>query len=202
MTTSACVVLLPGFSRRAENLQVMSALCADQGWEPIPVTLAPRALAPLYMSRARLRHVSGDILRRCAGRPIVVVGHSAGGAAGCFIARCLAEAGADVRGLVLADGVDSPNGLIRQNLPELRGLRVSAVGAEPSPCNRHGRLGESLRAVPWVHRVDVPGAGHGDFEGHGIAIYRRACGDTSSEETSDRYRRAVVREVAACLGPS
>ena len=107
-----------------------------------------------------------------------------------------------MRGLVLADGVDSPNGLIRQNLHQLRSLRVSAVGAEPSACNRHGRLGESLRALSWVHRVNVPGAGHGDFEGHGTAIYRRACGDTSSEETSDIYRRAVVREVAACLEPS
>lgn len=189
------VILLPGFSRRAEHTALMAQLCRERGWIPLPVTLAPRALAPLYMSTTRLRAVARDIGRRSPGSPIVVVGHSAG----CFITAFL-RGKADVRGLVMADGVDSPNGLIRRYLPELISLRVSAVFADPSPCNRNGKLESEIGAYPWVRCVHIPCAGHGDFEGNGIAIYTRACGDRSTPDTSRRFRDEVVCQVERVLG--
>lgn len=188
------VVLLPGFSRQAEHTAAMADLCRERGWTAVPVTLAPRALAPIYMSTTRLRAVARDIVRSSSGSPVVVVGHSAGASAGCFISAFL-RGKADVRGLVMADGVDSPNGLIRRYLPDLSSLRVSAVFADASPCNRNGKLENEIGAYPWVRYVHVLGARHGDFEGNGIAIYTRVCGDRSTPDTSRRFRDELVRQV-------
>ena len=65
--------------------------------------------------------------------PFVLVGHSAGAAAACFIARLLAEGeSTSLNGLVLIDGVSSPNHLIRRSLPFLASTPVAAVLAPPS----------------------------------------------------------------------
>lgn len=195
---SPCVVLVPGFSRSARHTTVMAELCEERGWRAIPISTAPRALAPLYMSTARLRGIAHDLVRASAGNPMVVVGHSAGSAAGCFLVAMLRGA-SDVRGLVMVDGVDSPNGLIRRFLPSLESLRVSAVFADPSPCNRNGKLEAEIERFPWVHCVHVPGAGHGDFEGHGLPMYTRVCGDRSSPAVSQRFRDEVLRQVERVL---
>ncbi len=123
---------------------------------------------------------------------MVIAGHSAGGAAGTYLAACLRGAGADVRGLVLIDGVDSPNHLIERALPTLIDLRITAVLAPPSPCNRHSLLEQWLADYPSVRVEVVPGAGHGDIEGAGIAVYRRMCQDTSDAQTADRFLAAVL----------
>lgn len=189
------VIALPGFTRGPEHLGRLAQACEDAGWSCVRPLLAPRWLPVLYMDRRRLQGIATRILAEESGLPLVIVGHSAGAAAGCYLARVLLAQGADVRGVVLVDGVDSPSHLIRRSLPHLRGLRVAAVLAPPSPCNRQGALAAYLRDVPWV-RVDVvEGAGHGDIEGAGVPIYRRACGDASDEATADRVLDAVLAAI-------
>lgn len=130
--------------------------------------------------------------RHPVGSRVVVAGHSAGAAAGCQLARRLVAQGVEVGGLVLIDGVESPNHLIARNLPHLGGLRVAAVLGPPSPCNRRGALQDYLTSYPDV-RVDVvPKAGHGAIEGSGIGVYRRACGDMTDAPTADVFLATVV----------
>jgi dienelactone hydrolase len=137
---------------------------------------------------------------KAAEAPIVVVGHSAGAAAGVYITARLRDIGADVRGLVIVDGVDSPNHLIHRHLSELAGLRVAAVLAPPSPCNRQGLLAANLQDRPEVRIEIVPGAGHGDIEGAGVSMYRRVCKDFSSAETAARFRDRVRLSIEWVLG--
>lgn len=193
------VVVLPGFSRRARDVEVFVEECSGHGWDVLALTLAPRVLAPLYMSTRRLRRIARTVAQRGVGRPIVIVGHSAGAAAGCFLARELARGGSDVRGLVMADGVDSPNHLIAHTLPDLENLRVSAVLAPPSPCNRQGELARILSAFPWVSVSLVKGAGHGNFEGADVALYRRVCRDDSTAEVARGFRMRVREQIHRVL---
>lgn len=194
------VIVLPGFSRRARDVDVFVGECSGWGWDVHALTLAPPVLAPLYMSTRRLRRIARSVAQNCAEKPIVIVGHSAGAAAGCFLACELAHAGSDVRGLVMADGVDSPNHLIARTLPDLEGLRVSAVLAPPSPCNRQGELARMLSAVPWVRASLVDGAGHGNFEGADIPLYRRVCRDDSTAEVARGFRQRVREDIRWVLG--
>jgi dienelactone hydrolase len=152
------------------------------------------------MFPSHLRAIADSMRLQAAGAPIVIVGHSAGAAAGVYITARLRYLGADVRGLVIVDGVDSPNHLIRRNLSKLSGLRIAAVLAPPSPCNRQGLLATDLREQPEVRVEIVPGAGHGDIEGAGISMYRRVCKDSSSAETAARFRDRVRASVEWVLG--
>ncbi len=185
------VVALPGFTRGPSHLDRLARAVNDVGLRCVRPALAPRWLPVLYMSRSRLR----DVARRLIDGGVtsaVIVGHSAGAAAGTYLAAYLRHIGVDVRGLVLVDGVDSPNHLIASTLPELGDLPVAAILAPPSPCNRNGALQRFLLDVPGVQVAVIDGAGHGDIEGAGRGIYRRACGDTSDADTADEVLRAVV----------
>ncbi|MBI1350691.1 MAG: hypothetical protein GC156_06190 [Actinomycetales bacterium] len=188
------VVALPGFTRGPRNLDAFASECAAAGLACVRPSLAPRWIPVLYMVPSRLRRMATSLGGRLTG-PVIVAGHSAGAAAGSYLAARVRQADVDLRGLVLIDGVDSPNRLIAKSLPALEGLRVAAVVAPPSPCNRHGALDSSLAQFPWVRRWFVPGAGHGDIEGAGLHIYRRACGDTSDEATANRFRASVMEAV-------
>ena len=95
----------------------------------------------------------------------------------------------------MIDGVDSPNHLIERSLPRLIDLRVSAVLAPPSPCNRQGLLNRRLADFPSVRAEVIAGAGHGDIEGAGITVYRRLCKDASDAETADRFLTAVITAI-------
>lgn len=152
----------------------------------------------------RRGHLDG-LAARLAGQltsPVVIAGHSAGAAAGCYLATSLMNRDVDVAGVVLIDGVDSPNHLIRETLPQLRELRVGAVLAPASPCNRQGALAQFLSGYPWVRSTFVEGAGHGDIEGAGIGVYRRACKDTSDQATADRFLQAVMEMITWCAYPT
>ena len=198
MTTPA-VVALHGFTRSPQNLQRLADACSARGWACVRPALAPRMLPALYMDRRRLTGLAGRLAPSLAGREVAVVGHSAGAAAGTFLAGALLDAGVDVRGLVMVDGVDSPNHLIARGIDRLEGLSVSAVLAPASRCNRDGALGRFLAAYPWVRSETVAGAGHGDIEGAGIGIYRRACGDDSDAATVDRVMAAVLAGIGRAL---
>lgn len=200
VTARPLVIALPGFTRGAEHLARLARACNDAGFDCVRPLLAPRWVPVLYMLRPRIRQVAGRLAPQAIGRPVVVAGHSAGAAAGCALALELRRLGADVRGVVLIDGVDSPNHLIADCLPELEDVRLAAVLAPPSPCNRDGALGRMLVDVPQA-RVDlVDGAGHGDVEGAGVTIYRRACKDTSDEATAELFLRTVVDAISWAAG--
>lgn len=162
--------------------------------------LAPRWLPVLYMVPSRLHDIARRIAREAGERPIVVAGHSAGGSAGVAIAAELIAEHANIRGLVLIDGVESPNHLIARRLPELEGLRIAAVLAPPSPCNRQAQLEGYLAGFPWVRSEVVAGAGHGDIEGAGIGVYRKACKDASDEATADLFLSRVIEAIRWALG--
>lgn len=192
MPDDLIVIALPGFTRQPRHLRRMAAACERRGWVTLTPSLAPRWWPTRYMNRAHLRHLANGLADHAEGGPVVIAGHSAGASAGTYLAKVLRDLAIDVRGLVLIDGVDSPNHLIARTLPALQDLRIAAVIAPPSPCNRSGRLAQSLTSFPEV-RVDlIDGAGHGDIEGPGIAVYRRACKDTSDEATAQRFIDAVL----------
>lgn len=198
--TRPIVVALPGFTRGPQHLERLAGACEAAGWACERPMLAPRWLPVLYMVPSRLHGIAGRIARAAGDRPIVVAGHSAGGAAGTAIAADLISLHANIRGLVLIDGVDSPNHLIAHRLPDLAQVRVAAVLAPPSPCNRQGALEGFLSGHPWVRREMVPGAGHGDIEGAGIAVYRRACRDASDAATVDLFLERVMAAIAWAFG--
>lgn len=131
----------------------------------------------------------------CLAEPVVVVGHSAGAASGSWMVPTLLNAGVNIAGLVFVDGNDSPNHLIERAWADLATVPIRAVMAPPNPCNRHGRLTTFLEARRPGSVVVIPGAGHGDLEMAGSAVYRRACKDRSGADEWARVQSAVL----ACI---
>ena len=160
-------------------------------------TVAPRWLPILMNDRRHLDRLARSLIAsdRLAG-PVVIVGHSAGAASGTWIAPRLIDAGIEVRGLVYVDGNDSPNHLIERAWKDVTRVPIRAVMAPPNPCNRQGRLTSFLRARRPGSVLVVPGAGHGDIEMTGAAVYRRACADRSGPT----QWAAVQDAVLACIG--
>ena len=105
-------------------------------------------------------------------------------------------------GLVLIDGVDSPNHLIKRSLPFLTSTPVAAVLAPPSRCNRNVPLQHLLTSMPWISVDVIDGTGHGDIESGAVAIYRRICGEELSTETAALQLRAVMHHIETMRGPS
>ena len=176
------VVLLHGFGRSPAALTDVAKRLTAQGARAV----GPHLSAwwwPTGMNNTRhLTRVAAELAAMGCSQPLVVLGHSAGGAAGAWIAAALRDRGVPVAGLVLVDGVESPVGSLRRSWPRLRGVPVTALCGPPSPCNRRGALEGWLRqreADPqWpVDVVRVEGMGHGDIEGVGVGVYRRWCGD-------------------------
>jgi pimeloyl-ACP methyl ester carboxylesterase len=187
------VVALHGFTRGPEHLTAFSEACQRRGWSCLRPALAPRWLPVLMNERRHLGHVARRLVASGhLGGPVVIVGHSAGSAAGSWIAPLLIKDGVDVRGLVFVDGNDSPNHLIEKAWPEIRGLGIRAVMAPPSPCNRQGRLTDFLRERGESNVVVIPGAGHGDLEMSGAVVYRRACGDASDRSAWHAVQEATL----------
>jgi len=177
---SLTVLALHGFARQPRHLTSFSEACQRLGWACLRPALAPRWMPVLMNSRRHLDHVADRLVAssRLTG-PVVIVGHSAGAAAGSWIAPVMIRQGIDVRGLAYVDGNDSPNHLIERAWPELSHVPIRAVAAPPSPCNRRGRLTDFLEQHRPGCVVVVPGSGHGDIEMSGAQIYHRMCGDSS-----------------------
>lgn len=196
------VIALHGFTRGPQHLSALADACSSRGWSCIRPQVAPRWLSVQMNSRRHLDGLAAELARASAGQPVVIAGHSAGAAAGSWIAMRLLEAGIDLRGLVYIDGNDSPNHLLEKAWPSLEAVPIRAVLAPPSPCNRQGRLAVYLD----VHRpgsyVVIPGSGHGDIEIHESAVYRRACGDDSSPQTKASVLAAVIDAIAGLVPSS
>ena len=185
-------IVFPAFTRSARDLSGFVAKLTNVGFDARAITLAPRALPTLYCYRRHLRAVANSICEANPDRPIIMMGHSAGAAAATYVAQQLMSLGGDIRGVVLIDGVDSPNHLIAKSLPRLDRVNIGAVLASPSPCNRQGLLGRYLAAYPQVRVIQVPGAGHGDIEGGTSSVYRRVCGDVQNPEAVSQFQNTVI----------
>ncbi len=191
------VIVFPGFTRTADRLKLFVGEVQRSGFDCTAITLAPTYFPVLYMDKRHLRSITRRITVKFPARPLVLVGHSAGAAAATFIASELQKGGADLAGLIYADGVDSPNHLISRYLPRLQGVSIRAVLAPPSACNRHSRLEKYLATQPQVEVRVIPGAGHGDIEGAGIPVYQKMCRDESTVAVAQEFRRALIDDIRA-----
>lgn len=191
------MLALHGFTRGPQHLATFSEACARRGWSCVRPNVAPRWLPILMNDRHHLDRLARRLITtgRLAG-PVVIVGHSAGAASGTWIAPRLIDAGIEVRGLVYVDGNDSPNHLIERAWKDVTRIPIRAVMAPPNPCNRQGRLTSFLQARRPGSVLVVPGAGHGDIEMTGAAVYRRACADRSGPTQWAAVKKAVL----ACIG--
>ena len=180
---SGVAIAVHGFTRRPSDLDMLARACAEQSLVVLRPGLSSFFWPHSTNNAAYLTQVAAELAVRVPAVPCVVVGHSAGAAAGSWLALQLRALGCDIRGVVYVDGVESPTGLIRRAWPIIGGLRVRALCAPPSRCNRQGRLytwlGEQRGDV--VREV-VPGSGHGDIEGGSAAVYRWGCGDSSGPQ--------------------
>jgi pimeloyl-ACP methyl ester carboxylesterase len=198
----ATVLALHGFTRGPQHLTAFGDACQRREWACVRPSLAPRWLPILMNDRRHLNRVAARLVDsgRLTG-PVVVVGHSAGAAAGSWMTPTFIRAGIDVAGLVYVDGNDSPNHLIERAWPALAQVPIRAVMAPPSPCNRNGRLTEFLEKRRPGSVTIVAGAGHGDLEMTGATIYRRTCGDRSGPNEWRAVRLAVLAEVEGLINP-
>ena len=189
------VLALHGFTRAPHHLDALAIACAEQGWSCLRPELAPR-WAPIMMnSTLHLNAISRRIAPRLQDEPVTIVGHSAGAAAGAWLATQLIQQQVNINGIVMVDGNDSPNHLIEKAWPLLQDTTIRAVLAPPSPCNRQGMLQKFLdENRPGITTV-IPGSGHGDIEVLPSQMYRRVCGDNSTSETKQRVLNAVLSAI-------
>jgi pimeloyl-ACP methyl ester carboxylesterase len=200
-TAIGTVVLLHGFARSPEHLGLLSSACVAVGARTLRPALGSLWWPTSTNNAAHLDRVGESLRQNLAPGPVVVVGHSAGAAAGAWLAAGLLAAGATVPALVMVDGVESPSGLIRRAWPRLAGISVRAVCAPPSRCNRQGALASWLAGQDGdVEVMTIEGSGHGDIEGPSQAIYRWACGDDAKQPAGERVRAAVMARVVSGLG--
>lgn len=174
-------VLMHAFGRRPHHLDDLTARLTARGALVVRPSLSAWWWPTCTNNTRYLDRVARAVASPCGEGPVVVLGHSAGAAAGAWVAARLVEAGRDVRTLVLIDGVESPVRAISRSWPGLQGVPVVAICGDPGPCNRRGALGDWLgeqRADrPPIDIRRIPGMGHGDVEGAGIGIYVRVCRD-------------------------
>jgi len=195
------VVALHGFTRRPADLQNLAEACAARGL----ATLRP-ALDSFWWPRSmnnagHLSQLAMQYSVRLADRRCVVVGHSAGTAAGSWLGAELRRLGVDVRGFVYVDGNESPAHLLARAWPDIRDLPVRAICAPPSRCNRDGQLASWLEAQSGDIVIDViEGSGHGDIEGDTAPVYRWACGDDSSPDVRTLVMDRTLAYVEEILG--
>lgn len=198
------VVLLHGFSRSPERLADIATMCRSLGAEVV----APHLSAWWWpTSTNNTRHLSrlAHIVAEDASGPIVVVGHSAGGAAGAWMAAAMERAGAELGSLVLVDPVESPVRSIRRSWSALERVPVTAIIGAPSPCNRQGAFSRWLAEqrhvrFPSLEVVNLPTMGHGDIEGAGIGVYVRLCGDDPAAPARSELLAIVRQAVERGLG--
>lgn len=198
--TVGSALLLHGFTRSPHDLDRVSEDCRDLGARTVRPALGSVWWPSSTNNSRHLDRVCDEVEAVLADGPVVAVGHSAGAAAGAWLAAGLRDRGRVVSTLVMIDGVESPTRLIRRSWPLLAEVRIRAACAPPSRCNRHGALARWLaeQGRP-VDLVVLPGLGHGDIEGPTRAVYRHACGDDPRQPSADALRRLVIGWVAEGL---
>jgi pimeloyl-ACP methyl ester carboxylesterase len=196
-------VLVHGFTRAPRHLRVLSERLNERGIATVRPALSAVDWWHGINNAQYLTVVADRLAGGLPAGPVAVVGHSAGAAAGAWIGARLLDRGVDVRRWVAVDGVESPARLIERAWPQLGAIEVRAVVAPPSRCNRQGQLSAWLDSQDGdIETILIDGSGHGDIEVIRSPIYRRACGDVSSDETRSVVLQTVVRLVEEGLTPA
>lgn len=129
--------------------------------------------------------------------PLVVVGHSAGGAGAAHAAGHLATREVAVSGLVMIDPNEAMTPMLLPALPSIinddeRVVRV--VAAEPGRCNRQGLTPRLVaRQVPGSVVLRMVGGTHCEIEGSAAdLVCRGLCGGASDPVRAARLRALVT----------
>jgi hypothetical protein len=133
---------------------------------------------------------------------LVLVGHSAGGAAMTGVAAELvaADAAEPLRLLLLLDPVESRNAMMGASLPALDTVQVLAIAGAPGPCNADASGPAALAAVrDEFHGVRIEGGCHCDAEGASTNVACTIVCGTPSEEHVALLRRLAAAWVADAL---
>lgn len=134
---------------------------------------------------------------------LVLVGHSAGGAAMTGVAAELAasDAAGTLRLLLLLDPVESRGGMMAASLPELEAVEVLAIAGEPGPCNAEASGPAALGAArDSFHGVRIKGGCHCDPEGDSTNVACTIVCGTPVEEHVALLRRLAGAWVADAVG--
>jgi len=190
------ILLLHGFGRGPAALDRLAyALARDGFWVMRPHLRSrpgKRGISDLEVMSALGFAVAA--WRPTAG-PLVVVGHSAGGAVAMRAAAQLVEGGATVHGVVLLDSNGNIERIMEPALTTLTraGVPVRTVAAAPGPCNRQGQI------VRWLAEQDLGFAGvltsgtHCDAEDDKAdATCRLLCGGAVNPADAAVLRALVV----------
>lgn len=141
------ILLLHGFGRGPAALDRLADALARDGFWVMRPHLRSRpgkggindveVMSALGFAVAAWRPTAG---------PLVVVGHSAGGAVAMRAAAQLVQGGATVHGVVLLDSNGNIERIMEPSLAVLvrAGVPVRTVAAAPGPCNRQGKIARWL----------------------------------------------------------
>jgi pimeloyl-ACP methyl ester carboxylesterase len=200
MPLRGTVVLLHGFARRPRALDDLADRCSALDADVVRPHLSAWWWPTCTNNTRHLDRIAMRVRAERDDGPVVVVGHSAGAAAGAWIAARLVDAHVHVGALVLVDGVESPVRSISRAWPRLAGVPVTAVVGPPGPCNRQQALGRwfmssDASAGPVVDVVELPAMGHGDIEGVGVGVYVRLCGDDPAAPSREVLMALVLDAV-------
>lgn len=189
----AAVIALHGFTRSAGALQRLADALVGERLAVIRPTLASLWWPRSMNRRVIIEQLAAAVRPLLDDRPVAIVGHSAGAAAGARLAGQLIAAGLPMRGVVFVDGVENPTRHIAAAWPTISECAVRAVAAPPNPCNRHGALTTWLTdRLVGEFGIEIAGSTHGDIEGEEHRIYRLACGASADAATRARVLDHVV----------
>ncbi len=129
--------------------------------------------------------------------PLVLIGHSAGGASAAHAAGHLIAQGVAIEGVVLVDPNEGMSPMLVPALPaivakDVRALRLAA--AEPGRCNRQGLTPRLVaEEVPGFVGLRMVGGTHCEIEGTAAdVVCRRLCGGASDPQRSARLRALIT----------
>ncbi|HSI99849.1 MAG TPA: hypothetical protein VLA59_05645 [Patescibacteria group bacterium] len=209
-----------GFARTGERMADLADRLAADGLLVVTPTVDALGGCSLSDAAAIVAGIAGILSERDGGAlltsareagmgtdsmpsDLVLVGHSAGGAAMTGVAAALveADAAASLRLLLLLDPVESRGGMMAASLPALDAVEVLAIAGEPGPCNADASGPAALAAArDAFHGVRIEGGCHCDPEGDSTnAACTVVCGSPADEDVA-LLRRLAGAWVADAVG--
>jgi hypothetical protein len=193
------VVLMHGFARGPAALDVLTSALAGAGYAALRPAV-PSFRRRSGMNDALLFDALADAIPSVlpGQAPIVMVGHSAGGAGCARMAARMVRSGVAVGGVLLVDANESLAPMLVDAVDELAGFLpptgIRLVAAAPNRCNRQG-LTPRLVAASGVGFIGVRqrGGAHCEIEGERTdLVCRRMCG-----AAPDPARTAALHALAS-----
>lgn len=208
---TALTWLQHGFARSGERMADLADRLAADGLLVVAPTVDALGGCSLSDSTSIVAGIA-EVLRapqggallasaRTAGVPgeslpsdLVLVGHSAGGAAMTGVAAELVEVDAAdaLRLVLLLDPVESRNGTMAASLPSLAAVELLTIAGDPGPCNAEGSGPAALAgARDRFHGVRINGGCHCDPEGDSTNLAcTLVCGTPDDEHVALLQRLA------------